>query len=50
MSDLYEYMHSLCKESKKVEKVMMRKAATSRKSESHNREWKTRHISVCGCL
>jgi len=28
----------------------MRKVATSRKSKSHNRKWKTRSISVCECL
>jgi len=28
----------------------MRKVATSRKSKTHNRLWKTRPISVCECL
>jgi len=28
----------------------MRKMATSRKSRTHNRQWKTRPISVCKCL
>jgi len=28
----------------------MRKVATSRKSKTHNRKWKTRPISVCECL
>jgi len=28
----------------------MRKIATSRKSRTHNRQWKTRPISVCKCL
>jgi len=30
----------------KIEKLMMRKAVTSRKSKDHNRQSKTRHISV----
>jgi len=29
---------------------MLRKVATSRKSKTHNRQWKTRPISVCECL
>jgi len=28
----------------------MRKVATSRKSRTHNRQWKARPISVCECL
>jgi len=32
----------ICKESKKIEKVMMREVVTSRKSKTHNRQWKTR--------
>jgi len=28
---------------------MMWKVATSRKSKTHNRQWKTRTISVCDC-
>jgi len=32
----------ICKGSKKIEKVMMRTVATSRKSKTHNRQWKTR--------
>jgi len=31
----------------KIEKLTMRKVATSNKSKNHNRQWKTRHISVC---
>jgi len=31
----------------KNRKLMMRKVATSRKSKNHNRQSKTRHISVC---
>jgi len=31
----------------KIEKLMMRKVATSRKSKNHNHQSKTRHISVC---
>jgi len=31
----------------KIEKLMMKKVATSRKSKNHNRQSKTRHISVC---
>jgi len=31
----------------KIEKLMMRKVATSRKSKNHNRQSKLRHISVC---
>jgi len=30
----------------KIEKLIMRKVATSRKSKNHNRQSKTRHISV----
>jgi len=36
----------LCKKAKK-ETLMMRKVATSRKYKTHNRQRKTRHISVC---
>ena len=31
----------------KIEKLMMRKVATSRKSKNHNRQSKPRHITVC---
>jgi len=31
----------------KIEILMMRNVATSRKSKNHNRQSKTRHISVC---
>jgi len=34
-------------EKAKIEKLMMRKVATSRKSKNHNRQSKTRHISGC---
>jgi len=30
-----------------IEKLMIRKVATSRKSKNHNRQSKPRHISVC---
>jgi len=33
-----------------IEKLMMRKMATSRKGKTHIRQWKTRPISVCKCL
>jgi len=33
-----------------MEKVMMRKVATSRKRKTHNRQSKTKPISVCECL
>jgi len=31
----------------KIENLMMRKVATSRKSKNHNRQSNKRHISVC---
>jgi len=31
----------------KLEKLMMKKVATSRKSKNHNPQWNTWHISVC---
>jgi len=34
----------------KIENLMIRKMVTSRKSKNHNRQSKTRHISVCSCL
>ena len=33
-----------------IEKLMIIKAVASRESKTHNRQWKTRHISVCECL
>jgi len=30
-----------------IEKSIMRKAATGRKSNNHNQQSKTRHVSVC---
>jgi len=40
----------LGKKSQKLEKLMIRKVVASRKSKTHNRHWKNRHISVCECL
>jgi len=42
-------MH-MYRKKKKIGKVIMVKVATSRKSNAHDRKWKTRAISVCECL
>jgi len=39
-----------CEKNAKIEKLMMGKVATSRKSKTHNRQFKTRPISVCECF
>ena len=40
----------ICNESRKRGRVVMRKVAISRKRKTHNRQWKTRSISICECL
>jgi len=40
----------ICKESRTNRKSNGVKVATSSKSKTHNRHWKTRPISVCECL
>ena len=47
---VYEYIAEYIQKAKKIEKVVMRKVATSKKSITHNRQWKTKHISVCESL
>jgi len=39
------FVYAYAKKAK--DRKMMRKVATSRKSKNHNRQSKTRHISVC---
>jgi len=43
-------VHAYAKKAEKIGKAIMRRVATSRKSKTHNRQWKTRPISVCECL
>ena len=38
----------ICKESKNIEKLMMRKVATNRKSKTQNQIWKTRLFNIVG--
>jgi len=38
------------KRMQKIEKLMMGKTVTSRKSKTHNQQFKTRTISVCECF
>jgi len=43
-------MYAYVKKAEKIDRLMMKKVATIRKSKTHNRQSKSRPISVCACF